>query len=73
MKAKEHIVTLTVNALSNTSNKSFSESVYAIEIVDGMIADAIAQCLEQRMDNPELKEHFNAKIEVYKTIRNSLR
>lgn len=73
MKAKEHIVTLTVNAINNALNKNFSENVHAIEIVDGMIADAIAQCLEQRMDNPELKEHFNAKIQTYKNIRNSLR
>jgi hypothetical protein len=73
MKVKEHIVTLTVNAISNATNKNFLENVYAIEIVDGMIADAIAQCLEQRIDNPELKEHFNAKIEVYKNIRSSLR
>ena len=73
MKTKEHIVMLTVNALSNTLNKNFPENVYAIEIVDGMIADAIAQCLEQRMDNPELKKHLNAKIEAYENIRNTLR
>ena len=73
MQIKEQNVTLTIKAAVNTTNTNFPENVYAIEIVDGMIADAIAQCLEQRMDNPELKEHFNAKIEAYESIRNTLR
>jgi ABC-type polysaccharide/polyol phosphate transport system ATPase subunit len=73
MQIKEHNVTITINAAVNTTNTNFPENVYAIEIVEGMIADAIAQCLEQIMDNPELKEHFNAKIKVYESIRNTLR
>jgi hypothetical protein len=73
MQIKEQNVTLTIKAAVNTTNTNFPENVYAIEIVDGMIADAIAQCLEQRMDNPELKKHLNAKIEAYENIRNTLR
>ena len=73
MQIKEQNVTLTIKAAVNTTNTNFPENVYAIEIVDGMIADAIAQCLEQRMDNPELKKHLNSKIEAYESIRNTLR
>lgn len=74
MEIKEHNVTITINAAVNT-NANFPENVYAIEIVEGMIADAITQCvrLEARTDNSELKKHLNAKIKIYESIRNTLR
>ncbi len=75
MQIKEQNATLTIKAAVNTTNTNFPENVYAIEIVEGMIADAITQCvrLEARTDNPELKKHLNSKIEAYESIRNTLR
>jgi hypothetical protein len=75
MQIKEHNVTIKINAAINTTNVNFPENVYAIEIVEGMIDDAITKCvcLEARTDNSEFKKHLNAKIKIYESIRNTLR
>lgn len=68
-------VVLTVKALIN-NNDNFTRKAHAIDIVDGMIGDAISQCLRLQgrcVENDDLYVHLERKIKTYENIRNTIK
>ncbi len=68
-------VTLTLDALVN-GNENFPRKAHAIDIVDGMIGDAISQCLRLQgrcVENDDLYVHLERKIKAYESMRNTIK
>lgn len=74
MNIKSYDILIKIDALKN-ENLNFPENCHAVELIEGMIQDAILFNLRlqsKSSQNQELVDHLERKIQLYEFIRDSL-
>ena len=80
MAIKKYIITLEVEAVSNTTNDNFPESVYAVEIVESAFQDAVSHLYHEQMnylknggsEEDQFYKYLEGKIKAYEAIRKTI-